>query len=329
MADAALMSNASAAVETEEEQVSRISAAVARAKVALEEVKAKVLEYDSQYKASETASGYLLPPIQKAQAAFDELTATASSLKDKTVEFPTKALSRTLSAANGALEQIADLSRQYDEKFQLSATVQKAVSVPREKCQQALVEVSNRAASVSASANAQLQGVNHGICSRVVGLAATGAGVLFSTAAALENRYDIETKAVGAGTKVLGKASEYDEKYSVRERVGSLTTATLGKAQGLDSRVTGGKLTPVVLSAYEKGLAMATDGLEYVKTGYQAAKEERQGDAPAAKTEVEAEVGNATEATEKKDGYEAAAAPEAAPEAAAAAEAPVAAEAEA
>jgi len=241
-------------------------------------VKAKATEYDAQYKASETASSYLLPPIQKAQAAIEEFAAKASSLKDKTAEIPTKAWSRTLAAANGALEQVTALSREYDEKFQLSSKVQKAVAIPREKCATALVEASALAASVSASANAQLQGVNHGLCSRAVALASSSASVLFSTAAALENRFDIESKAVTAGTKVAGKASEYDEQYSVKERLSVLATSAGEKAQGLDSKVTGGKVAPVVLSAFEKGLAMATDGLDYVKNGYQMAKEQRQGE---------------------------------------------------
>jgi hypothetical protein len=265
----------STTVETDEEQVSRISAAIARAKGALEEVRAKVGEYDSQYKASETASAYLGAPIQKAQNAFDELASTVSMLKDKTVEIPTKALTRTLSAANGALEQISEVAHKYDDKFKLSSTVQKAVSVPREKCAAALVEVSTLAASVSAAANAQLQGVNHGICSRALSIASGSANFIFRTAAALDGRFALENKAVNAGTVAAGKAQALDERYKVQERVGSLAATGLERARGLDSSVTGGKVTPVVLSAFEKGLALATDGLAYVQTGYDTAKTER------------------------------------------------------
>jgi len=305
----ALVTNAAdaAEAETQEEQVSRISAAIARAKGALEEVKLKVGDYDKQYKASETASAYLGTSIQKAQTAFDELQATASKLKDKTIEIPTKALARTLAAANSALEQVSETATKYDEKFQLSSTVQKAVSIPREKCASALVEASNLAASVSASANATLQGVNHGITSRAQALAIGGAGLIFSYAAALDGRFALENKAVTAGTKALGKAQELDERYSVKERASVLATSGLERAQGLDSRVTGGRVTPLVQKAWESGLALATDGLAFVQTGYESAKQELQpkvGDTPP------------KEEKDSNSGYEAASQPATAPEAA-------------
>merc|ERR1711879_260951 len=78
--------------EAPEVQATRISAGISRARNALEEVKAKVAEYDAQYKASETASAHLGGVISKAQEVFDSLETTASLLKDRTVEIPTKAL---------------------------------------------------------------------------------------------------------------------------------------------------------------------------------------------------------------------------------------------
>jgi len=265
------------AEEAPEVQASRISAAIARARSALEDVKANVSEYDGHYKASETASAHLAGAIARSQAAFDELATTASTLKDKAVEIPTKALSRTLAAANSSLENIGEVAAKYDEKFKLSSTVQKAVALPWQKCSAALAEVSQRAASLSAAANAQLQGVNQGLCSRVVSIASGGANMIFCTAAALENRYAIEEKASSAGTKVADKAQQLDEKFNVKERVGALATGVLTRAGDLDSKVTGGKLTPAVLTAYEKGLSMATDGLAYVQTNYESAKQQRQG----------------------------------------------------
>lgn len=306
------------AAETDEENVSRISAAVARAKSALEEVRQKVSEYDTQYKASETASAYLGAPITKAQAAFDELASTASMLKDKSVEIPTKALTRTLSAANGALEQITELANKYDEKIGLSDKVQKAVSIPREKAAEALVEVSKLAANVSAAANAQLQGVNHGIVSRARSLSLTGAGWLFSTAAALDGRWQIEDKVVTHGTKALGKASELDEKYNVKERVGSLVEKGLEKGRGLDSSVTGGKVTPLVQSAWDKGFQLATGSLAFVQTGYESAKQDRQGKEPKEDATPDTK-DDASDAAATNGGYDAAA-PPAAPTAAAAAQ---------
>jgi len=165
---------------TSDEEVSRVSAAIARATRALEEVRSKVYEYDAQCKASETAASYLGGPIQKAQKAFDDLAATTKSLKDRTVQIPTKAFSRALDAANSALEQMTDLASKYDEKFQVSSKVQTAVSIPQEKCRTALTEVSNLATSASTAAHAQLQDASHGISSRVAAIANSGAGLFFS-----------------------------------------------------------------------------------------------------------------------------------------------------
>lgn len=258
--------------EAPEVQAGRIAAAIARAREALEEVKTKVKDYDAQYKASETASAHLGGAISKAQSAFDELASVATALKDKTVEIPTKAFTRTIAAANSSLEKISEVASTYDDKFKLSSTVKGAVDVPRKKCADALSEVSNRAAAVSAAANAKLQGVNDGLRARALSIASVGANMLFNTAAAIQGRYAIEEKAASAGTTVSGKATEIDEKYSVKDKAGALMTGVLEKAGALDGKVTGGKLTPVVLSAYESGLALAQDGLAYAKEGYDAAK---------------------------------------------------------
>jgi len=298
--------------EAPEVQAGRIAAAIARARGALEEVKTKVKDYDAQYKASETASAHLGGAIAKAQSAFDELASVATALKDKTVEIPTKALTRTIAAANSSLEKISEVASTYDDKFKLSSTVKAAVDVPRAKCAEALSEVSNRAAAVSAAANAKLQGINDGLRARALSIASVGANMganmLFNTAAAIQGRYAIEEKAASAGTTVSGKAIEIDEKYNVKDKAGALVTGVLEKAGALDGKVTGGKLTPWVLSAYESGLALAQDGLAYSKEGYDAAKATRQSlsegqklvDAPAS-PEAPAEAATATEATNQSN----------------------------
>jgi len=222
-------------------------------------------------------------------------------------------LTRTLGAANSALEQITELASKYDDKFKLSSTVQKAVSGPREKCAAALVEASNLAASVSAAANAQLQGVNHGICSRAASIGIAGSKLIFAYAAALDGRFALENKAVTAGTKALDKAQQLDERYSVKERAGSLATNGLEKARGIDSTVTGGRVTPLVQTAFEKGLALATDGLAFVQTGYESAKQERQDKTSTPeKTDGKEEL---AEPAASNGGYDAAALAPAAPDA--------------
>merc|ERR1711865_1318245 len=67
-----------------------------------------------------------------------------------------------------------------------------------------------------------------------------------------------------------------DERYSVKERASVLATTGLEKAQELDSRFAGGRVTPLVQKAWESGLALATDGFTFVQSGYESAKQERQ-----------------------------------------------------
>ena len=63
---------------------------------------------------------------------------------------------------------------------------------------------------------------------------------------------------------VADRLKEVDERFSLTQ----YCTSALGAAQGLDQRVTGGKLEPAVLSAYDMGLQM----VGYVIAKYEEAK---------------------------------------------------------
>jgi hypothetical protein len=275
-ADAAQATNAveEAAACTEEEGKG-IPIAIEKARSALEDLKTKLIEYDEQFKASESASVYLKSAIEQAQSAFDKLSTQAAVLKDKTAEVPTKALSSAFATANVALEQVSALATKYDERFQLSTRVAAAVEVPRHRAVTALSEASDLTCSLATAAAAQLQGVNQGIRQRALSIASSQASFIFNQAAALNERFDIESKAISAGTVVADKASALDERYNVKDNVTSLAAKGIEKAQGLDSRVTGGKLTPAVQSAFEQGLQLATGGLALVQAGYGSAKQQR------------------------------------------------------
>jgi len=194
----------------------------------------------------------------------------------KTVAIPTQALSATIAAAHSSIERISELAARFDERFRLSSSVHKAVSIPREKCSAALSEVSQCAAALSAAANAQLQSVQQGICSRAVAIANVGANMLFSTAAALDGRFAIEATAISTGAKVVDRASRFDEKYNVKDKVSALATGVILRAGNFDEKVTGGRLTTVVVTAYERSCAVTNDGVAYVQTAYGSAKQQRQ-----------------------------------------------------
>merc|ERR1712087_230342 len=154
---------------------------------------------------------------------------------------------------------------------------QQAVLVPREKCMNALAEASNIAVSVSAAANAQLESLNRGIRSRATAIVTSSASLIFSTAAAIDDRFALGDKAINAGTDVVSRAKKLDDQYNLNENVRSLASKWLERARGFDSRITGGKMEPRVLSMSEKALEVATDGLAYVQVGYETAKQQRQG----------------------------------------------------
>jgi ABC-type transporter Mla subunit MlaD len=272
-----------------EKEVSRISAAVARATRALQEMQAKVRECDAECKASETAADYLGSAIEKTQKAFDDLAAVAKSLKDRTVEIPIKAFSRSLDAANSALEQMTEVASKYDEKFRVTGKVRAAVSVPHEKCKTALAEVSSLATSASTAANVQLHDMSEGIFSQATALANSSASLVFRAAAALDDRFDVEGKALSAGNAALDKVQELDMRYHVKENISPLASKGLEKARGLDSKATGGRVTPMLLSAVEAGLVLASLGISFAQNGYETAKRQRQSeeDGP---TQVEAAI---------------------------------------
>jgi hypothetical protein len=153
----------------------------------------------------------------------------------------------------------------------------------------ALAEASNIAASVSVAANGQVESVNHGPRSRATAVVTSSASLIFSTAAAIDDRFALGDKAINAGTDVVSRAKKLDEQYNVNENVRSFASKWLERARGLDSRITGGKMEPRVSSVSEKALEVATGGLTYIQVGYETAKQQRQGNE---KVNTEANISN-------------------------------------
>jgi len=203
------------APEIEAETVGRMSVALAAAKGALEEIKKKVIAYDDTYGASDKAQKALAVAVDTAQAAIDDIQQKASTLKDKSVEVPTKAFSKAFATANSGLEQLTELANKYDEEHKLKEKVLATIEGPREKAMAALAEASAHASSVSAAATAALQGVRDGIHARSSGIAANSASFIFSTAAKVDDKYHIADK---AGDGLFARGS----KGSLTSRPGSL-----------------------------------------------------------------------------------------------------------
>lgn len=85
-----------------------------------------------------------------------------------------------------------------------------------------------------------------------------------STAAAANDRWQLESKV----SKVVSKAIEIDKEWSVKDRVAYF-------ASGLDTRVLGGRATSVATSAIEKSRPVAAEIWTQVQSEYQTAKQTR------------------------------------------------------
>lgn len=231
-----------------------MSTAIATAKSSLEEAQKKIAEYDAQSKVPETASAFLKTAVQKAHDTLNDLGATADVLKEKSAEVSTEVretLLAKMNAASAALEQVTTLAAKYAEEHQLSSTVVGAAEGPLRQSATALAEA---AADARARATSQVGAIT-----------SSGLNFLLSSAVALDDSLGIENKAInGAGSVALAGSAALARAKTLLE-----------EAHGLDSKVTGGKLTPVVsslLDKADKGYSTAATGLANLHDEYQSAK---------------------------------------------------------
>jgi|UniRef100_A0A7S4GAS6 hypothetical protein len=250
----------------------------ARSKI--EDVRGTLKDFDAKQQASsamESASTYLAATIDRAQEALGDLSRTTQTWKENATEVPVRALSGAFARVNEALTELRDLAKTYDEKYKLSSTVSAAIADPQHQASVALAAAASCAANASAAATAQLQGVSDGLKVRIMNAAELGLQKALPAAVAADERLSLTAKVTVAHDVVTQRVKEFNETYAVADRLKevderfSLTqycTSALGAAQGLDQRVTGGKLEPAVLSAYDMGLQM----VGYVIAKYEEAK---------------------------------------------------------
>lgn len=248
----------------------------------LTELQTNLKEFDAAHPTStptEKATVYFSAVMEKTQTALKDLGTAAQSLKGSASEIPIKALSTTFAKVNAAFAELRETAKSYDDKYGLSSTVTAAITAPREQAGVAIATASSYAAQAANTATAQLQGVSDGIRLRLVSHAECGLQKALPVAVSLDEKHHLKERAADAATVMTQKAKELDEKYAVLETLKGLDaryslsgylTAALGGAKGLDQKVTGGRVEPAVLSAYDLGLKMAG----YMQDKYEAAKKE-------------------------------------------------------
>lgn len=168
--------------------------------------------------------------------------------------------------ANGSetsTTEAAEASNQYHRGEQQArwhgATAAKAASSPTAM---ASASIPTDVGPMTPRIEQQAQGVSNDTQSRTAPVRRSSLIFILSSFAALDERFDLESKVASAGTAVSDKLRAVDERYNVKDTVSNLAF----------KQTTGGLVAPVVLFAFDQGYAMAEDGLTYLQDEYGSAK---------------------------------------------------------
>jgi hypothetical protein len=207
------------------------------ARSALEDTRKKLMEYDSQYiGVSEKAGVYLSTALDMGHVALSDLGQIAETIKAGPAELPVKAIATGIARVNTAFTQLGDVAKQYDEKFGLSTHVSSVVAQPKEQATAALATIAAYSAAAASAASAQLQGVSDGLRATLVAIASKAG----------------DSGVSSGGLSLIERVKELDEKFGLSGYLGAATAP----AQSLDQKVTGGRVSQAIVSAYNMGWNM-------------------------------------------------------------------------
>lgn len=246
------------------------------ARSALEDIKKVLVDYDARNQATEKASEHLGGAMARVNSALGDLSQAVTSFKDGASEVPVKALSTTIARVSGAFAHLLETAHKYDEQFQLSTKVASVISGPKDRAITAITYVAGHSAAAAAAANAQLQGVSDGLRARLTNVALSGIDLALPAAVKVDDRLHVAEKANAVGNVIAQRAKDLDDRFGLSGYV----EAAVERAENLDQRVTGGRVTPAILSAYQAGLR----AVGYVQGRYEDLKQKNE------KGEIEADV---------------------------------------
>eukprot|EP00668_Euglena_longa_P023005 GGOE01028677.1.p1 GENE.GGOE01028677.1~~GGOE01028677.1.p1 ORF type:complete len:292 (+),score=75.91 GGOE01028677.1:39-878(+) len=233
------------------------------AKAKVEELREKLKDFDATSAGREKASAYFGKALDKTQEAIAELTKQAQTLKDNATEIPVRAFSNAFAKANEALSDIKERARSFDEQHQLSSKVSDIINHPRDQAMVAIASASTYVAEAAHGAYAQLQGVSDGIKCRVMLAAEQGLDSVMPLAVTYDEKLHISERATQASSVVAQQVTAFNGKYHVSDKLTDLdkrwavSESVTSALTSLDQRITGGKVEPAMMSAYEMGLQMA------------------------------------------------------------------------
>lgn len=214
----------------------------------LEEVKKKLAEYDADHKVSEKASQYFATALDKAHAALAELRRVTEQVKSNPKDLSVWAATNALTSASAALQQLSETAKQYDETFKLSSRVSTIVLIPKEQAFAAVASIGAYIAHVSDTANAQLQGVSHGLRAKLAEVASAGLERALPQAVKADEMLHFSEAAAKTKELILVTTKDLDQKFGIL----NIINQAAGQAQSWDQKLTGGRLG----SAYSLGWAM-------------------------------------------------------------------------
>lgn len=237
-----------------EEFVPKLEKAVENAKQALAALVEKMNQYSNDVSLNNSVS--------EAKQAVNKLVEKVLVLKDEAAEVPMRALSQAIVAANNAIERVKFAAKQYDDKHKVSERIMERIRPTIDSVSASIAELSEHTSEAASSANARLQGVNHGIRGRIASTASGALSYVVGTLAGLDMKYHITETAkehIEQIDKRLGiqdAAKSLDQKYDIAQRAKDRTLQ-------LDE-LSKGRLT----ASYEQGRKMATEGIEYLQEEY-------------------------------------------------------------
>ncbi|TMW64419.1 hypothetical protein Poli38472_013041 [Pythium oligandrum] len=229
-------------------------------------LKDKLAEYDSHYKVSETATGYLQAGIDKTHAAVDELKATGGRISQSSKDTSASVLAASqasIAKVRAALDDLKARAVDYDQRVKTSVvtTVGSAKGTVSSSIESIVTATRNGATSGIDLISNTVLSVQNAIASRA---AAAGHGAFVKAGDAVKLAEGVDAK-LGVSSAVSGAVAAVTERVvGLDSKLGVSETAA-----NIDAKVSGG----IGASIVSKGVELVQQSVEYVSTTIQQAKQ--------------------------------------------------------
>eukprot|EP00924_Labyrinthula_sp_SR-Ha-C_P015401 maker-scaffold_71-snap-gene-0.2-mRNA-1 protein AED:0.14 eAED:0.14 QI:0/0/0.5/1/1/1/2/35/281 len=252
------------AQKLKEEGTKKFNEALERTKKEVENVQAKLKEFDDSYQATETlnkqrekASEFLKTSLDEAKESLEKVGTSAHGVFQSGKENTAEIFAKAVAKFKEAVEEVFKKAKEYDEKYHITETVSSYVDPIKERIQQLIKELLNNLSMVTTTIN-----------SRIEESLKQTKEYLLKSAASLDNKYDIETKVTTQLDKISKTAKNLDEKFKVQE----LLEKAYEKGKELDLKMTQGKAGSFVEGKVSEGYHFVSGEVEKLYKDFDTAK---------------------------------------------------------